>query len=177
MEQLRPIIIKYIYIAAITLIFLTYLMVPSVALGSSLVIALFITLLLYYAGDRFMLPRFGALATAIGNFVIAALAYSVANLFVREPISVAAIFAAAAVIGVVEWFYFRFARGAVGVTAGAGGEGRGDIFPFIGQGDQAGESEGGAGFEGGPAPEQEQHQEQHAGHQEGQPEGEHHEQR
>lgn len=119
MEEARPLIIKYIYIAAITAVFLTYLAVPSVALGSSLLIAMFVTLLLYFAGDRLLLPRLGITATVIANFIMAALALSISNMFVRLPITTGAIFATAAVIGVVEWFYYRFARG---VTVGAGGD-------------------------------------------------------
>ncbi|MEW5786002.1 MAG: DUF2512 family protein [Bacillota bacterium] len=125
MEQIRPLLIKYIYTAAITILILTYLLVPSVALGSSLIIALFITLVLYYAGDRFLLPRFGTVATAIANFVLAAIVLAVANGFVREPITTGSILTAAVVIGVAEWFFYRYARSEVSpATAG------GDITSF-----------------------------------------------
>jgi ABC-type nickel/cobalt efflux system permease component RcnA len=112
-ETVRPLLIKYIYIAAITIIFLTYLQVPSVALGTSLILAVFVTLALYFAGDRFLLPRFGTVASAIANFVIAAVILSLSNAFVREPITTGAILASAAVIGVAEWFFFRYARSEV----------------------------------------------------------------
>jgi hypothetical protein len=120
MEHIRPLIIKYIYTAAITIIFLTYLLVPSVSLGSSMIIALFITLVLYFAGDRFLLPRFGTLAAAIANFVIAAVVLSLANAFVREPLGTGVILATAAVIGVAEWFFFRYARTEVSPAAEGG---------------------------------------------------------
>lgn len=113
METIRPLLIKYIYIAAITIIFLTYLQVPSVALSTSLILALFVTLALYFAGDRFLLPRFGTVASAIGNFVIAAVILSLSNAFVRETITTGAILASSAVIGVAEWFFFRYARSEV----------------------------------------------------------------
>jgi hypothetical protein len=121
METIRPLLIKYIYIAAITIIFLTYLQVPSVALGTSLILALFVTLALYFAGDRFLLPRFGTVASAIANFVIAAVILSLSNAFTREPITTGAILSSAAVIGVAEWFYFRYARSEV-TPAMEGGE-------------------------------------------------------
>lgn len=110
MEHIRPLVIKYIYTAAITIIFLTYLLVPSVALGSSMIVALFITLVLYFAGDRFLLPRFGTLTMAIANFVLAAIVLSLANAFVTERISTGAILATAVVIGVAEWFFYRYVR-------------------------------------------------------------------
>jgi hypothetical protein len=113
MEQIRPLLIKYIYTAAITILFLTYLLEPAVALTASLIVSLFITLILYYAGDRFLLPRFGSIATAIANFVLAAIVLTLANGFVREDITTGSILATAAVIGVAEWFFFRFARSEV----------------------------------------------------------------
>lgn len=148
--------IKYIYIAAITLIFFSYLMIPSLGLGTSLVMALFVTLVLYFAGDRFLLPRFGALATAIGNFILAVLAFSVSNLFVREPLATAAVFAAAAVIGVVEWFYFRYVRGAT-IGATTAGE---NLFPFTDENISSARDEGETGQENdsGPGSEQGNHQ-------------------
>ena len=113
MVQIRPLLIKYIYTAAITILFLTYLLEPGVALTTSLIAALFITLILYLAGDRFLLPRFGSIATAIANFVLAAIVLALANGFVREEITTASILATAAVIGVAEWLFFRFARSEV----------------------------------------------------------------
>ncbi len=120
MEQIRPLLIKYIYTAAITIIFLTYLLVPSVPLVNSMIIALFITLILYYAGDRFILPRFGTLATAISNFVFAAIVLAVANGFVPETLTSGIVLAAAAVIGVTEWFFFRYARSEVASSVDVG---------------------------------------------------------
>ena len=144
MEHIRPLIIKYIYIAAITIIFLTYLMAPSVAPGSSLVIAIFVTLVLYFAGDRFLLPRFGALTTAIASFELASVILSLANGFVREPITVGSLLAPAAVIGVVEWFYFRYAQPEV-TPAFEGGQA--GAFPDISGGEEqqapSGEGQGG----------------------------------
>lgn len=125
METVRPLLIKYIYIAAITIIFLTYLQVPSVALGNSLILALFLTLALYFAGDRYLLPRFGTVASAIANFVIAAIILSLSNAFVREPITTGTILSSTAVIGVAEWFYFRYARSEI--TPGMAG---GDVSTF-----------------------------------------------
>jgi hypothetical protein len=110
LEHIRPLIIKYIYLAAITIIFFTYLLVPSVPLSSSLVIALFATLVLYFVGDLFLQPRFGSVAAAIGNFILAAIVYSLASAFVQEPLTAGAVLAAAAVVGVVEWAYYRYAR-------------------------------------------------------------------
>ncbi|NLA26676.1 MAG: DUF2512 family protein, partial [Firmicutes bacterium] len=57
MEHIRPLVIKYIYTAAITVIFLSYLLIPAVPPGSSLVIALAVALVLYFLGDRILLPR------------------------------------------------------------------------------------------------------------------------
>jgi hypothetical protein len=151
MEHIRPLIIKYIYIAAITIIFLTFLLVPSVNLGTSMIIALFVTLVLYFAGDRYLLPRFGTLAAAIANFVIAAVVLSLANAFVREPLGTGVILATAAVIGVAEWFYFRYARAEVS-PALEGGEIA--SFPeFLGENEPPPEQHG-EGHEGGDNPEQ-----------------------
>lgn len=109
METIRPLIIRYLYIAAITIIFLTYLQIPAVPLGTSLILALFITPALYLAGERYLLPQFGAVASAIANFVLTAIILSLANTFVREQIATGAILSAAAATGVAEWFYFRYA--------------------------------------------------------------------
>lgn len=108
MQTIRPLIIKYIYIAAITIVFLTYLQIPSVPLGTSLIVALFLTPALYLAGERYLLPQFGTVATAIGSFVIAAIILSLANTFVREPITTGVILSASAIMGIAEWFYFRY---------------------------------------------------------------------
>ncbi len=108
MDQIRPVVIKFAYIAAITLIFLTFLLTPSVPILASLGISVVITLVLFYAGDRFALPRYGALTASIANFVLAALVYSLARSFVTQPLSGGVVFSSAAVIGVAEWFYYRF---------------------------------------------------------------------
>ncbi len=131
METIRPLLIKYIYIAAITIIFLTYLQVPSITLGTSLILALFVTLALYFAGDRFLLPRFGTVASAIANFVIAAVILSLSNAFVAEPITTSAILASSAVIGVAEWFFFRYARSEV--TPNVVGNDVGNFAEFLGE--------------------------------------------
>lgn len=157
MEYIRPLLIKFIYTAAITIVFLTYLLVPSVAIGSSLIVALFITLVLYFAGDRFLLTRFGTLATAIANFVLAAVVLSLAGGFLTEPLGAGVILATAAVIGVAEWFFFRYARAEV--SPALEGEGAMEMMPeFLGdEGNQAeNRDEGSAGNEGGP--EQPEHQ-------------------
>ncbi|HOL18334.1 MAG TPA: DUF2512 family protein [Bacillota bacterium] len=146
METARPLIIKYIYIAAITIIFLTYLQVPSVALGTSLILSVFIALALYFAGDRFLLPRFGTVASAIANFVIAAVIFSLANAFVREPVTTGTILAASAVIGVAEWFYFRYARSEV--TPATEGEDFSSFAEFLGEPAPGNEEEGNPGAEG-----------------------------
>ena len=110
MDQIRPLVIKFIYIAAISLIFLTFLLVPSVPLLSTLVMAAVITLVLYYIGDRFILPQYGALTASIATFVLAALVISLAGSFIRQSLTAGAVFSTAAVIGVAEWFYYRYVR-------------------------------------------------------------------
>ncbi|MFY9541923.1 MAG: DUF2512 family protein [Dethiobacteria bacterium] len=117
MEHIRPLIIKFIYTAAITMIFLSYLLIPAVPMGSSLVIALVVTLVLYFVGDRYLLPRFGALPTAIANFIVAAVILMLAGPFVREDIGTGAGLATAAVIGVAEWVFFRYVRGEIGAVS------------------------------------------------------------
>lgn len=153
MDYIRPLLIKFIYTAAITLVFLTYLLVPSVAIGSSLIIALFITLVLYFAGDRFLLTRFGTLATAIANFVLAAIVLSLAGGFLTEPLGAGVILATAAVIGVAEWFFFRYARAEVSPAIEGGGamEAMEAMPEFLGdEGHQPEQQEeGGAGNEEG----------------------------
>ncbi len=146
METARPLIIKYIYIAAISIIFLTYLQVPSISLGASLILSVFITLALYFAGDRFLLPRFGTVASAIANFVIAAVIFSLANAFVREPVHTGTILAASAVIGVAEWFYFRYVLGEA--TPVAEGEDFSSFAEFLGEPAPGNEAEN-PGAEGG----------------------------
>lgn len=141
METIRPLIIKFIYIAAITIIFLTYLQIPAVPLGTSLILALFITPVLYLAGERYLLPQFGAAASAIANFVLAAIILSLSNTFVREQIAAGAILSAAAVIGAAEWFYFRYAP-IVAAPASAMEGGGANPFTILGEPapEQAGES-------------------------------------
>ena len=117
MEHIRPLIVKFIYTAAITMIFLSYLLIPAVPISSSLVIALVVTLVLYFAGDRYLLPRFGALPTAIANFIIAAVILVLAGPFVREDIGTGAVLATAAVIGVAEWVFFRYVRSEMGIVS------------------------------------------------------------
>lgn len=117
MEHIKPLIIKFIYIAAITMIFLSYLLLPAVPPGSSLVVALVITLVLYFAGDRYLLSNFGALPTAIANLIMAAVILALAGSFVRQPIGAGAVLATAAVIGVAEWIYFRYLRSEIGAIA------------------------------------------------------------
>lgn len=120
MEHIRPLIIKFIYTAAITMIFLSYLLIPAIPMSSSLVIALVVTLVLYFVGDRYLLPRFGALPTAIANFIMAAVILALAGPFVRQNIGTGAILATAAVTGVAEWVFFRYIRGEIGTAAEAG---------------------------------------------------------
>ena len=138
MDQLRPIVIKFIYIAAITLIFLTFLLVPSVPILASLGVSVVITLVLFYAGDRFVLPRYGALTASIANFVLSALVYSLARSFITQPLSGGAIFSSAAVIGVAEWFYYRFIQ----FSPVMGGEIGGDQSPGSDQPQEGGEGQG-----------------------------------
>lgn len=118
MEHIRPLVVKFIYIAAITIVFLSYLLIPAVTLGSSLIISLVVTLVLYFAGDRFLLQRFGALPTAIANFVIAAVILALAGPFVRQTIGTGAILATSAVIGVAEWLFYRYIRSSIGAASG-----------------------------------------------------------
>ncbi len=122
MDQIRSLIIKFIYIAAVTLIFLTYLLVPSVPILASLVVSAVIALVFYYLGDRFILTHYGALIASIANFVLAAVIFSLARSFIRQPIPAGAIFSSAAVIGVAEWFYYRYARQAPVMEGEIGGE-------------------------------------------------------
>ncbi len=139
MEHIRPLIIKFIYTAAITMIFLSYLLIPAVPMGSSLVIALVVTLVLYFVGDRYLLPRFGALPTAIANFIMAAVILALAGPFVRQTIGTGAILATAAVTGVAEWVFYRYVRGEIG-TAAEGGE-MASAPDFFGGGEAPQESE------------------------------------
>ncbi len=121
MDQVRPVVIKFIYIAAITLIFFTFLLVPSLSILSSLVMSAVVTLVLFFVGDRFILTRFGALTSSIANFVLAALVFSLAGSFISRPLSAGAIFSAAAVIGVAEWFYYRYVQEAPIMAGESGG--------------------------------------------------------
>jgi hypothetical protein len=120
LEHIRPLIVKFIYTAAITMIFLSYLLIPAVPMGSSLVIALVVTLVLYFLGDRYLLPRFGALPAAIANFIAAAVILVLAGPFLRENIGTGAVLATAAVIGVAEWVFFRYVHGEIGAVSEAG---------------------------------------------------------
>lgn len=148
LEHIRPLVIKYIYTAAITVIFLSYLLIPAIPLGSSLVIALVVALVLYFVGDRLLLMRFGALPTAIANFVMAAVVLALAGPFVRQTIGTGAILATSAVTGVAEWIFYRYIR----TEIGAGGDG-GEMAPapnFFGDGEKMPESkESGSGEEEG----------------------------
>lgn len=120
MEHIRPLVIKYIYTAAITAILLTYILVPSVALGTSLVIALFVTLALYFVGDLIILPRYGNVPAVVANFVMAAVILALANAFTVETISFAAAIVTAVGIGIAEWFFHRYVLESEAIGAGAG---------------------------------------------------------
>lgn len=117
LEHVRPLLIKFVYTAAITMIFLSYLLLPAVPMGSSLIIALVVTVVLYFVGDQYLLPRFGALPTAIANFIVAAVILALGGSFVRQPIGTGAILATAAVIGLAEWVFFRYVRDEIGTPA------------------------------------------------------------
>lgn len=117
MDHARPLLIKFIYIAAITMIFLSHLLIPAVPHASSLIIALVVTAVLYFAGDLYLLPRLGALPTAIANFIVATVILALAGSFVRQPIGAGAILATAAVIGVAEWLFYRYLRDEVSTSA------------------------------------------------------------
>ncbi len=144
MEQIRPLLIKFIYIAAITMIFLSYLLIPAVSLGSSLIIALAVTVVLFFVGDQYLLTRLGALPTAIVNFIVAAVVLALGGSFLRRPIGAGVILATAAVIGVAEWIYFRYIRSEIGAL-GEGEEilsapeflGEEGVLPEGGEGEQA----------------------------------------
>lgn len=117
-EHIRPLLVKFIYIAAITVIFLSFLLIPAVPLGSSVVIALVAAVVLYFVGDIYLLARLGALPTAIINFIVAAVILALGGSFLRRPIGAGVILATAAVIGVAEWIYFRYIRDEIGTPAG-----------------------------------------------------------
>lgn len=144
MEHIKPLLIKFIYIAAITMIFLSYLLIPAVPLGSSLILALVATVVLYFVGDQYLLTRLGALPTAIVNVIVAAVILALGGSFLRRPIGAGVILATAAVIGVAEWIYFRYIRGEIGTLAGGdevlsateflGGDG---VLPEGGEGEKA----------------------------------------
>ncbi len=147
MEHIRPLVIKYIYTAAITVIFLSYLLIPAVPPGSSLVIALAVALVLYFLGDRILLPRFGILPTAIANFIMAAVVLALATSFLRQATGTGVILATAAVTGVAEWIFYRYVRGEIGAAL------EGEISPpsnVFGDGEHLPESdESGGGGENG----------------------------
>ena len=128
MEHVRPLVIKYIYTAAITMIFLSHLLIPAVPLGSSLIIALVVTAALYLAGDRYLLQRFGGLLTAVGNFIIAAIVLALAGPFLRQPVGAGAILATAAATGVAEWVYYRYIRSEVDIGETEGNPASGQDF-------------------------------------------------
>jgi hypothetical protein len=117
LDHVRPLLIKFIYIAAITMIFFSHLLLPAVPMGSSLVIALVTTAVLYFAGDLYLLPRLGVLLTAIANFIIAIVILALGSSFVRQPIGAGAVLATAAVIGVAEWIFYRYIRDEIGTSA------------------------------------------------------------
>lgn len=108
MNHIIFLVIKYIYTAAISAILLTYLLVPSVSLGASLVIALFVTLALYFIGDLNILPRFGNLTTVIFDFILAAVIIGLANLFMVETVTFSMTIVAAVVIAAAEWFFHHY---------------------------------------------------------------------
>ena len=97
------------------MIFLSHLLIPAVPLGSSLIIALVVTAALYFAGDRYLLQRFGTLLTTVGNFVIAAIILALAGPFLRQPVGAGAILATAATTGVAEWVYYRYIRSEIDI--------------------------------------------------------------
>ncbi len=119
MNHIISLVIKYIYTAAITSILLTYLLVPSITLGASLGIALALTLVLYFTGDRYILPRFGNLPTVIFDFVLAGVIISTSNLFMVQTVTFGAALVTGIAIAAAEWLFHGYImREIVPSTAG-----------------------------------------------------------
>ncbi|MFY9113949.1 MAG: DUF2512 family protein [Dethiobacteria bacterium] len=108
MDHKMNLLIKYVYTAVITSVLLTYLLVPSISLGASLIVAVFVTLALYYLGDLYVLPRIGSLGAVFVEFIVAAVIFGLSNLFMTEIVTFSMAVVTAAIIAAAEWFFHRY---------------------------------------------------------------------
>lgn len=108
MNRSVNLLIKYIYTAVITSVLLTYLLVPSISLVASLIVAAFVTLASYFIGDLYVLPRMGNLGAVVVKFALAAVIFGLSNLFMAEVVTFSMAVVTAVVIAVAEWFSHRY---------------------------------------------------------------------
>lgn len=108
MNRSVNLLIKYIYTAVITSVLLTYLLIPSISLVASLIVAAFVTLASYFVGDLYVLPRVGSLGAVIVKFALAAAIFGLSNLFMSEVVTFSMAVVTAAVIAAAEWFSHRY---------------------------------------------------------------------
>lgn len=108
MNHVSNLIIKYIMIGVISIIFLSLLLTPPIPLANTLIIALFVTGILYVIGDLFILPGSGNYAATAANIIMAALILWAASFFIIQNIPVSTAIITAIVIGAGEWVLHRF---------------------------------------------------------------------
>lgn len=122
MNHLNNLIIKFIMIGAITVIFLSLLTTPAIPFLTSIIIAIFITGILYAVGDLWALPRYGNSVATGANALMAAIILWLANFFIIQPLPASMVLLTAIVIGIGEWFFHRYLK--TGITADEGQPGQ-----------------------------------------------------
>jgi fucose 4-O-acetylase-like acetyltransferase len=106
LKHVPALLIKFIMLAVVLEIVL--LLLTSLTFGSILWIALVLTAVAYIVGDMIILPATNNIVATIADFIIALFLIYLFNFFWNtNRISFLSAVAAAAVIGVGEWFFHK----------------------------------------------------------------------
>lgn len=109
MKHIRALLIKLVFIEALTLAIL--LPAARVSTGQALAVGLVSTALLYLTGDLIILPLLGNLAATIADFGLATLIVWFSPLYTgARSVTLGTALMLAAAIGVAEYFFHRYLR-------------------------------------------------------------------
>lgn len=122
MKHVTAMVLKYVFIAAITTAILSGVLGYDV--GSSLWVSLILTLALYVLGDMMILPSMGNMTATLADAGVALLLVSLAPLYSGvDAVPFTSALAVAALIGVAEYFFHGYLQRTVlpGPVSGEGG--------------------------------------------------------
>lgn len=112
MKHLTALVIKFVFTAVITLLILTGM--SGVNAGPALWVALILTLALYSVGDLTVLPVYGNVAASLSDAALALVLVWIAPFYApMRAISFTSTLAAAALIGVAEYFFHGYVENRV----------------------------------------------------------------